>query len=93
MALRQTFSLYEINPYHKPIYALRQALTLCAELLRLKKHLKRWAQSVKWLCAELLGFMKSTQGCISQTHLRSMPSSYALHQTFTPKKVSQKSGA
>ena len=46
--------------FHKPIYTLRQALTLCAELLRLKKLLKNSAQSVKWLCAQLLVFMKWT---------------------------------
>ena len=50
--------------FHKPIYALRQALTLCADLLHLKKLLKSWAQSVKWLCAKLLAFMKSTLGVI-----------------------------
>ena len=48
--------------FHKPIYALRQALTLCAKLLHPKKLLKSWAQSVKWLCAQLLAFMKSTPG-------------------------------
>ena len=46
----------------KPIYTLRQALTLCAKLLRLKKLINSWSQSVKWLCAQLLAFMKSTQG-------------------------------
>ena len=36
--------------FHKPIYALRQALTLCTKLLRLKKLLKSLAQSVRaWL--------------------------------------------
>ena len=35
----------------------------------------------------------SHQGWISLTHLRSIPSSYALRQTFTPKKASQKFGA
>ena len=33
--------------FHKPIYALRQGLTLCAILLHLKKLLKRWAESLK----------------------------------------------
>ena len=47
---------------HKPIYTLRQAFTLCGELLRLKELLKSWEQSVKWLCAQLLAFMKSTPG-------------------------------
>ena len=48
--------------FHKPIYTLPQALTLCAELLCLKKLLKGSAQSVKRLCAQLLAFMKSTPG-------------------------------
>ena len=63
--LSQTFSLYRINPrggFQKPIYALRQTLTLCAKLLRLKKLLKSSAQSIKWLWAQLLAFMKSTPG-------------------------------
>ena len=33
--------------FNKPIYALRQAFTLCAQLLHLKNLLKNWAQSVK----------------------------------------------
>ena len=49
--------------FQKTIYALRQALTLCAKLLRLKKLLKSWAQSVKWLYAQLLAFMKSALEC------------------------------
>ena len=48
--------------FHKPIYALCQALTPCAKLLRLKKLLKISAQSVKWLCTQLLAVMKLTPG-------------------------------
>ena len=48
--------------FHKPIYALRQAFMLCTKLLRIKKLLKSWAQSVKWLYAQFLAFMKSTPG-------------------------------
>ena len=67
MALHITKYVYEINPkvgFHKPIYALRQPLTLCTKLLCLKKLLKSWAQSVKWLCAQLLAIIKSTPGLV-----------------------------
>ena len=54
---------------HKPIYAMGQALTLCAKLLRRKKasqklgaELKSLAQSVNW-------FMKSTPSCLNTTKI------------------------
>ena len=50
--------------FHKPIYSLPQALTLCPVLLRLKNLPKTLEYSVKLLCAQLLAFMKSTQGHI-----------------------------
>ena len=46
--------------FYIPIYALRQAPTLCAKLLRQKKVLKSLTQCVKLLCAQLLSIMKST---------------------------------
>ena len=49
-----------VGGFHKPIYALHQAFTLCAKLLRLKKLLKSLALSVKWLCVQLYALMKST---------------------------------
>ena len=52
-----------IDGFQKPVYALCKALTLCAKLLGLKKLLKSLALSVKWLCAQLLAFIKSTLGC------------------------------
>ena len=54
------FSLSVWGGFYKPIYTLRQALTLWVKLLRLKKPLKSSAQSVNWFCAQLLPFMKST---------------------------------
>ena len=57
-----------LGGFHKPIYALRQALTLCAKLLCLKKLLKSSALSVKLFCAQLLPFMKSTPGCKWSRH-------------------------
>ena len=46
--------------FHKPIYALQQAVDLWAVLLLLKKFLKILAQNVKWLCAQLFAFIKLT---------------------------------
>ena len=46
--------------FHKPIYALRQALTLCAELLRLKKASQKLGPEQKSLAQSVNGFMKST---------------------------------
>ena len=47
--------------FHKPIYALRQAFTLCAELLRLKKASQKLGAERKSLAQSVNGFMKSTQ--------------------------------
>ena len=46
-----------INPFM--LYALCSAPNFYA---RPKKLLKSWAQSIRWLCAQLLAFMKSTAG-------------------------------
>ena len=45
-----------INPFKLYPKLLRSELNF----LCLKKLLKSWAQSVKWLCSQLLAFMKST---------------------------------
>ena len=48
--------------FHKPIYALLQALTLCAKLLRLKKASQKLGAERKSLAQSKNGFMKSTHG-------------------------------
>ena len=46
--------------FHQPIYALRQALMLCAKLLRLKKASQKLDAERKRLAQSVNGFMKST---------------------------------
>ena len=48
--------------FHKPIYALRQAFTLCPILLRLKKASQKLGAECKSLAQSVNGFMKSTPG-------------------------------
>ena len=59
----RTLDLWDSLENHE-IDALTHSATtarfLCAKLLRLKKLLKSSAQCVKWLCVQLLAFMKST---------------------------------
>ena len=51
---------YTRGSFHKPIYAPRQALTLCAELLRLKKASQKLGAERKALAQSVNGLMKST---------------------------------
>ena len=50
------------RPFHKPIYALRHALTLCAELLRLNKASQKLGAERKSLAQSIKAFMKTTPG-------------------------------
>ena len=48
--------------FHEPIYTLRQALTLYAELLRLKEASQKLGAECKSLAQSVNGIMKLTQG-------------------------------
>ena len=52
----------ERSDFGRLLYALSQDLTIWAILLCLKKLLKSLTWSIKWLHAQLLAFVKSTQG-------------------------------